>query len=56
MLLEIIPERFREPYLTCGDADFAYELAGIARFRCNIFRDRHGPGGVFRIIPGNDFT
>ncbi|MCX5660049.1 MAG: type IV pilus twitching motility protein PilT [Planctomycetota bacterium] len=54
LLMEIIPERYKEAYLSTGDADFAYEVAGVARFRCNVFRDRKGPGGVFRIIP-NDF-
>ena len=39
--------RFEETH----DADFAYELPGKARFRCNIFLDRRGMGGVFRVIP-----
>ncbi len=34
-----------------GDADFAHEVPGLARFRCNAARDRLGPIGVFRIIP-----
>jgi twitching motility protein PilT len=34
-----------------GDADFAYEVSELARFRCNAARDRVGPVGVFRIIP-----
>jgi twitching motility protein PilT len=34
-----------------GDADFAYEVPGLARFRVNLFRDRHGTGAVFRHIP-----
>lgn len=34
-----------------GDADYAYELEGVARFRCNAGRDRGGPLGVFRVIP-----
>jgi len=51
LLLEIMPQRNAEEYRTRHDTDFAYELAGCARFRCNAFRDRHGPGGVFRLIP-----
>jgi len=54
MLEEVMPEHNRKEYAEGGDTDFAYELPGIARFRCNAFRDRKGPGGVFRIIP-NDF-
>ena len=34
-----------------GDADYAYEVEGLARFRCNAGRDRGGPFGVFRVIP-----
>jgi twitching motility protein PilT len=34
-----------------GDTDWAYEMEGLARFRCNAARDRHGPLAVFRIIP-----
>ena len=35
-----------------NDQDFAWEIAGVARFRCNAGRDRHGPMAVFRQIPG----
>ncbi len=34
-----------------GDADYAYELPGIARFRGNAAQDRGGPIAVFRVIP-----
>ncbi len=34
-----------------GDMDYAYQLEGVARFRCNAAVDREGPMGVFRIIP-----
>jgi len=54
MLEEIMPPKALEEYRAGGDADYAYEIEGVARFRCNAFRDRRGPGGVFRIIP-NDF-
>ena len=33
------------------DTDFAYEIAGLARFRVNVFLDRFGMGAVFRTIP-----
>jgi len=56
LLLEIMPERNREEFKAHSDTDFAYELAGVARFRCNGFRDRHGPGGVFRLIPAKIMT
>ena len=33
------------------DLDFAYALAGVARFRVNFFNQERGAGAVFRIIP-----
>ena len=38
-------------YRASGDVDWAYELPGVARFRCNAGRDRHGPFLVVRVIP-----
>jgi len=50
MLLSIMTPKevgeFRE-----GDTDWAYEIEGVARFRCNAGRDRFGPIAVFRVIP-----
>jgi twitching motility protein PilT len=48
---EIAPEKNLEEFAKENDTDFAYEILGLARFRCNLFRDRKGVGGVFRIIP-----
>jgi twitching motility protein PilT len=48
---EIIPERNRLEWEQCHDTDFAYELPGVARYRCNVFADRNGVGAVFRLIP-----
>ncbi len=42
--------RWKE-YEATRDADFAYGLAGVARFRANYFWQENGPGAVFRIIP-----
>ncbi len=41
----------RERFLETGDADYAYEIPGIARFRANAAMDRRGPIAVFRVIP-----
>jgi twitching motility protein PilT len=51
MLLAIMPERNRSEYAETNDTDFAYEIAGLARFRCNAFRERKGSGAVMRVIP-----
>jgi twitching motility protein PilT len=39
-----------------NDADWAYEIDGLARFRCNAGRERLGPFAVFRIIPTKILT
>ena len=51
MLLAIMPAPIRDEWTESGDADWAYEIEGCARFRCNAGRDRHGPFAVFRAIP-----
>ena len=52
ILMEICPERNRKEFEETWDSDFSYEMRG-ARFRCNLFMDRLGIGGVFRIIPSD---
>jgi twitching motility protein PilT len=50
-LWPICPEKNREEFEEVHDTDFAYEVPGLARFRCNYFMDRTGMGAVFRQIP-----
>jgi twitching motility protein PilT len=56
ILWPIAPERNRAEFKRRNDTDFAYEIPGLARFRCNFFRDRKGMGGVFRQIPSKIMT
>lgn len=56
ILWQITPTRNQEEWERDHDTDFAYEVPGLARFRCNIFSDRHGPGAVFRLIPSKIAT
>lgn len=56
ILWKIIPERNKEEWERDKDTDFAYEIPGLARFRCNYFADRHGVGAVFRLIPSDVLT
>jgi len=56
LLTSIMPPSNQEEFARRRDTDFAYEIAGLARFRCNIFMDRKGMGGVFRIIPAKMTT
>ena len=56
LLLTIAPERNKDEFRARNDTDFAYEIEGLSRFRCNFFRDRKGMGGVFRVIPSKIMT
>ena len=56
LLYEIMPRENEEQFNTTNDTDFAYEIEGLGRYRCNIFRDRNGIGGVFRLIPHEILT
>jgi hypothetical protein len=56
LLTSIMPEKNREEFDRRKDTDFAYEIKGLARFRANIFMDRKGMGGVFRVIPSEILT
>jgi twitching motility protein PilT len=51
MLLSIMTEKELGEFREGGDTDWAYEIEGLARFRCNAGRDRFGAIGVFRVIP-----
>ncbi len=51
MLYEITPEERIKVFEETGDLDFAYEIAGLARYRANFFQQKNGIGAVFREIP-----
>ncbi len=56
LLYEIMPKKNEEEFNQKNDTDFAYELKECGRYRCNIFRDHRGLGGVFRLIPSEILT
>jgi len=56
LLEPIMPDKNRKEFAERHDTDFAYEIPGLARFRCNVFADRKGPGAVFRVIPSKILT
>jgi twitching motility protein PilT len=56
MLREIAEERHWNQYSKEHDADFAYGLEGVARFRANYFEQERGAAAVFRIIPEKILT
>ena len=51
LLLEMLDDAQIEGLKEKKDIDFAYELEGTARFRANVFIERKGYGGAFRLIP-----
>jgi len=51
MLFSIMPAPDQATFRESGDADWAHEVEGVARFRCNAAQERRGPMGVFRVIP-----
>lgn len=56
LIYEIMPARNEEEFKETNDTDFAYELEGSGRYRCNVFMDHKGIGGVFRLIPSEILT
>ena len=56
LLGSIMPPKNDEEFRQRNDTDFAYEIPDLARFRANVFRDRKGIGGVFRVIPNDIMT
>lgn len=48
---QVAPERVRRMFERENEADTAYEILGVGRFRVNIFRQRGQMGMVFRYVP-----
>jgi twitching motility protein PilT len=49
-LLELMGEAQRAEFEETKEADFVYEVPGVARFRANVFVQSQGLGAVFRVI------
>ena len=52
----IAPPRIWEEFRSTHDADFAYEIPGLSRYRVNLFRQQRGAAAVFRVIPTKIMT
>ena len=50
-LSEIMTKKQREEFEDEQELDFVYSIEDVARFRANVFKQSHGMGGVFRVIP-----
>ena len=56
MVYEIVSEEKIKVFEETGDVDFGYEIAGLARYRGNLFMQKYGVGSVFREIPSDILT
>jgi len=51
LLLPLVSKDKVAQYQQTGHLDFSYEIANLARFRGNLFRQMRGMAAVFRVIP-----
>jgi len=51
LIYDIMNDRQRKEYEEKLEADFSFEIPGLARFRVNAFNQNRGAGAVFRTIP-----
>ena len=56
LLREICPNRRWKHFEEHSDLDFAYEIPGLARFRCNYLHNHWGMAAVLRQIPSRILT
>ena len=56
LIVPMMAERNKYEFQETNDTDFAHEIRDVARFRVNMFRDKHGVGAVFRQIPEKILT
>jgi len=47
---QVLPEHLAEEFARTNEADFAYSMPGVGRFRVNAFRTRGSAGLVFRRV------
>jgi len=56
MIAASMDEATRAEFAEHLDADYAYDLVPVGRFRVNVLHDRRGPAAVFRHIPAQIAT
>ena len=56
LLHEVMKEDQRRKFEDRLEANFSYELAGVARFRVNAFHQNRGAAAAFRTIPAKAMT
>jgi twitching motility protein PilT len=53
ILFEMMDPATRAKYEAMRDVDFAYEVPGEVRVRCNVYEQMRGVAGAFRILPSH---
>ncbi len=53
LVFEMLTDKQKKLFVENWELDCSYAVAGLGRFRCNVFMQRRGLGAVFRIIPEN---
>jgi twitching motility protein PilT len=56
LIYEIMNDKQRKDFEEFFEADFSFEVPGVARFRVNAFNQNRGAGAVFRTIPSKVLT
>lgn len=51
LIFEILTPKQKKNFIDFWELDCSYALSGVGRFRVNVFMQRKGLGGVFRLIP-----
>ena len=51
ILMEVLTPAQREALAKQKSLDFRYEVPDVGRFRANVYRQRLGMGGTFRVLP-----
>lgn len=52
-IMPILKDNQKEDLIRQGEIDFAYSLAGVGRFRLNVFRQRGTYAAALRLLPFN---
>lgn len=56
LIYDIMNDKTRKDYEDTLEADFSFEVPGLARFRVNAFNQNRGAAAVFRTIPSEVLT
>jgi twitching motility protein PilT len=56
LLFEMMDPQVRARFDQLKDVDFAYEVPGVVRARCNVYEQARGVAGAFRILPNHILT